>query len=507
MEKRDQDSEKTEAMRSWNGRSGYVLAVDQSTQGTKAMAFDETGKLVSRVDLPHRQLVNEKGWVSHDLEEIYRNTIEVLRRLLETAGIREEEIVCLSISSQRETSAAWDRETGKALAPAIVWQCGRAEGICREMEEYGELIRKRTGLRLSPYFPAAKYAWLSREEQAVKEARKKGSLCFGTIDSWLLFKLCGVYKTDLSNASRTQLFNIHTLSWDEEICRLFGIRERELPALCDSNAVFGETDLEGLLKKKLPVCGVMGDSQGALFGQGCLSRGMVKATYGTGSSVMMNIGEKPCLSENGLVTSLGWGMDGEVTYVMEGNINYSGAVITWLRDEVGLISSPGETEELARQANQNDTAYLVPAFSGLGAPYWKPEARAVLCGMGRTTGKKEIVKAAVESIAYQITDVVKLMEKEAELPVKELCVDGGAIKNRYLMEFQSGILGIPVRYPVCEESSAFGCALMGGLACGFYREGSGDRKERDSLLPAMGKAEQDKRYSGWKKAVKQAISE
>ncbi len=484
----------------------YVLAIDQSTQGTKAILFDTEGQLVCRRDLPHRQRINEKGWVSHNLTEIYHNTIQVVKNVVEASGILKEEIACLGISNQRETSAAWKKETGEPLADAIVWQCARAEEICARIRAQGvaEQIREKTGLNLSPYFPASKYAWLQEQVEAVKTAKEAGDLCLGTIDTWLLYKLTkgAVYATDYSNASRTQLFNIHTLEWDREICGWFGIDAENLPKVCDSGFTYGYTDFEGYLEQPIPITGVIGDSQGALFGQGCVEKGMVKATYGTGSSVMMNIGEKAVLSESGLVTSLAWGLNGKVSYVLEGNINYTGAVITWLKEDIGLITSPGETQELAEAANPKDQTYLVPAFSGLGAPYWKPEAKAILSGMSRTTGKREIVKAALESIAYQITDVVEMMKAEDGVTVKELCVDGGPTKNEYLMRFQSGMLQTAVRLPDCEESSALGAAFMAGIMYGLYTmEQVSHRSVRQQFQPAMTEKERNEKYAGWKAAV------
>lgn len=488
----------------------YVLAIDQSTQGTKAILFDTKGHLVCRQDLPHRQWINEKGWVSHDLTEIYQNTIQAVKNVVEASGISKEEIACLGISNQRETSAAWKKETGEPLADAIVWQCARAEEICARIRAQGvaEQIREKTGLNLSPYFPASKYAWLQEQVEIVKKAKEAGELCLGTIDTWLLYKLTkgNVYATDYSNASRTQLFNIHTLEWDREICGWFDIDAENLPKVCDSGFSYGYTDFEGYLEQPIPITGVIGDSQGALFGQGCVEKGMVKATYGTGSSVMMNIGEKAVLSESGLVTSLAWGLHGKVSYVLEGNINYTGAVITWLKEEIGLITSPGETQELAEAANPRDQTYLVPAFSGLGAPYWKPEAKAILFGMSRTTGKREIVKAALESIAYQITDVVEMMKAEDGVTVRELCVDGGPTKNEYLMRFQSSMLQTPVCLPDCEESSALGAALMAGITYGLYTmELLTHHSARQQFQPAMMEDERNEKYAGWKAAVEKVL--
>lgn len=501
----------------------YVLAVDQSTQGTKAILFDKDSNLVCRSDLSHKQIINEKGWVSHDLSEIYENTIEVIKNVVEKAGIQKEEIACLGISNQRETSASWSRTSGEPLAPAIVWQCSRAEEVCERIKnnviidssrEQGisggaaEVIRLKTGMHLSPYFPAAKFAWLLENVEAVKAAKASDDLCMGTMDTYLLFRLTKgrVYATDYSNASRTQLFNIHELSWDKEICTWFGIDAEKLPQVCDSNHQYGMTDLESYLRTPIPICGVIGDSQGALFGQGCIEKGMVKATYGTGSSVMMNVGENFVRSDLGLVTSLAWGLDGKINYVLEGNINYTGAVITWLKDDMGFISSPGETQEMAMEANPNDTTYLVPAFSGLGAPYWQPNAKAMMYGMSRTTGKKEIAKAALESIAYQITDIVEMMKAEDGIDVKELCVDGGPTGNQYLMKFQSDILGTTVSLPGCEESSALGAGLMAGLSCGMYQiETVFGGINRNQYIPEMAVAERQRKYLGWKEAVSKVL--
>lgn len=488
----------------------YILAVDQSTQGTKAILFDASGNVFCRCDIPHKQYIDENGWVSHDLEEIYQNTLQAVKNVVEKSQISKEQIHCLGISNQRETSAIWNRETGLPLAKAVVWQCARAKDICQRVKEQGkgEKIRQRTGMQLSPYFPASKYAWLKENVPEINRLMKEGKLCFGTIDTWLLFCLTKgkVYATDYSNASRTQLFNIHTLKWDEEICEWFGIQNDCLPDICDSNSWYGETDLEGFLDNPIPICGVIGDSQGALFAQGCIEKGAVKATYGTGSSVMMNIGDNPILSDLGLVTSIAWSLDGKVNYVFEGNINYTGAVISWLIQNLNLIEKPGETQKLAFAANEHDTTYLIPAFTGLGAPYWKTEAKAAIVGMSRMTGKCEIVKAALESIAYQITDVIEMMKTENKSSVKSLCVDGGATHNQYLMKFQSNILGIPIMLPKCEESSAQGAAYIAGLKSGFYSfDQIFSEEKQNSYMPHMIEKQRYEKYLGWKNAVKQVI--
>ena len=323
--------------------SRYVLGIDQSTQGTKALLFDEEGSLLYRSDLPHRQIVDERGWVEHDLEEIYANTVQVVKNLVETAGIHKGDIAVLGISNQRETAACWEKESGTPVYNAVVWQCARGADICAEIQEqgYADKIRAATGLQLSPYFSAAKLAWIFQNVKGIKERAAKGEIACGTIDCFLVYRLTKGknFQTDYSNASRTQLFNIRSLCWDEELLKIFGIDKSCMAAVTDSNGDYGVTDFDGFLDKPIPIRGVLGDSHGALFGQGCLQKGMIKATYGTGSSIMMNIGRKPVFTDMGVVTSLAWSMDGEVSYVLEGNINYTGAVITWLKDEMGLISS------------------------------------------------------------------------------------------------------------------------------------------------------------------------
>lgn len=488
----------------------YLIGIDQSTQGTKALLFNKEGKIIRRVDKSHRQMVNDKGWVSHDPLEIYENTLWTVRRLIEEAGIPKEEIAGVGISNQRETSLAWDRITGVPFGNAIVWQCSRAVEICERVEAAGEAetIRQKTGINLSPYFPASKIAWILENEPGAREKADKGEICHGTVDTWLIYKLTGgkVYKTDYSNASRTQLFNIFELKWDEEICRTFGIHVQNMAQICDSDSRFGETDFEGYLPKPVPIHGVLGDSHGALFGQGCRKAGMIKSTYGTGSSIMMNIGSHPVLSTHGVVTSLAWSMGGKVNYVLEGNLNYTGAVITWLKDDLQLITSPGETEKLAGQASKDDQSYLVPAFSGLGAPYWDSRAKAAVVGMSRTTRRPEIVRAAVECIAYQIADVVKAMSEDAGIQVKELRVDGGPTRNQYLMQFQSDILDADVQVPDSEELSGIGPAYAAGMALGLWDEAVFENMKRQKYQPEMERRTAEQKYDGWKKAVQQVLT-
>lgn len=483
----------------------YIISIDQSTQGTKALLFNQEGVLLQRNDLPHRQIVNEKGWVSHDPEEIYQNTVQVVKNLVEESGISKESVKGIGISNQRETSLIWEKKTGKALANAVVWQCARAAEICRRVEQTGaaEMICQKTGLALSPYFPASKLTWLKENVEGAKELAKKHALCFGTIDTWLVYRMThGMsYKTDYSNASRTQLFDIFEQKWDEEICQLFGLDAQDLAEVCDSDSCFGETDLEGFFESPVPIHSVLGDSHGALFGQGCLEKGMIKSTYGTGSSIMMNIGETPVLSTHGVVTSLAWGMQGKVSYVLEGNINYTGAVITWLKDDMELIQSPAETEALCRKAEADDSLYFVPAFTGLGAPYWNSEAKGALTGITRTTRKAEMVRAGVECIAYQIADVVNAMSQDANTEIQELRVDGGPTRNQYLMQFQSDILNRKVLVPDEEELSGIGAAYAAGRGLGLYGDEVFTRLKRQEYMPKMCEDTRVRKYNGWKDAV------
>ena len=488
----------------------YVLGIDQSTQGTKGIIFDGSGKIIARTDLAHDQIINEKGWVEHNPDQIMKNVIQVVKNVVEKAGIDKEEILTLGISNQRETAVCWNKNTGRPVYNAIVWQCARGEAICNKIAEdgYAQMVQEHSGIPLSPYYSAAKIAWVLQNVPEAKEAADKGELAVGTMDSYLVYQLTKdhAFKTDYSNASRTQMFNVSALDWDEELISLFGIKKEMLAEICDSNALYGYTDFDGYLEEAIPIHGVMGDSHGALYGQGCVNPGMIKATYGTGSSIMMNIGEKPIISTHGVVTSLAWKIGGSVKYVLEGNLNYTGAVITWLKDDLELICSASETEDLARRAIKEDKLYLVPAFSGLGAPYWDSEAKASIVGMSRTTKKAEFVRAALECIAYQITDIVNAMSEDAEISVKQLCVDGGPTRNSYLMQFQSDILGASVLVPNAEELSAIGPAYAAGYRLGLWGEEIFTKLQRTSYKPCMEENIRKEKYSGWKNAVSSVLN-
>lgn len=490
----------------------YILAVDQSTQGTKGLLLDDAGQLMARADRPHRQLVNAQGWVSHDLNEIRENTLAVCRDVIERTGIDKNAIAAFGISNQRETTAAWNRETGVPVCPAIVWQCARAAELCDRHVDLAEMVRQRTGMPLSPYFPAAKMEWMMKNVPEARHLAAEGKLAFGTIDSWLVSFLCEghPHKTDYSNASRTQLFDIVNLRWDKELCAAFGVPMEALPEVCMSDSRFGMTDLGGYLNRPIPVCGVLGDSHGALFGQDCRKPGQLKATYGTGSSVMMNLGEAPRFSSRGLVTSLAWGMNGKIQYVFEGNLNYTGAVISWLKKDVQLIRTDMEATELACAANPEDRTYFVPAFTGLGAPYWDSRATGTFTGITRTTGRAELAKACLECIAYQISDLTALMSEESGMALDALRVDGGPTASDYLMQFQSDISDVTVEVPALQELSGLGAAYAAGIAAGLYDPETVFRTLRGNVTgyrPRMEKSRRAALLGGWKAAVKKTLTQ
>jgi len=484
----------------------YLLGIDQSTQGTKVVLVDGDGQILRKVSKNHRQIVSQQGWVSHDLNEIYQNVLELVQRIVNDPEVDTSKIVGLGITNQRETSAAWSKITKKPLCYSVVWQCSRAKEICERIASTGvsKIVFNKSGLPLSPYFPGAKFRWLLENEPSVRIAAEKNDLCLGTIDSWLVYQLTDgkKFETEPSNASRTQLMNLKSIQWDNELLKIFEIKKEYLPEIVDSNHNFGNTDFEGILDHEIPILGIMGDSQAALFGQRCINIGDIKSTYGTGSSIMMNIGEKPLLSHNGLVTSLGWKINGHSTYVLEGNINYSGAVIKWLKDDLGLIKKSSETEQLAFDANKDDKTYLVPAFTGLGAPYWNDNATGAIVGMTRKTRKNELVKAGLESIAYQINDILQIMKDDADCKLQTIKVDGGATGNNYLMQFQCDLLQSELKIPNIQELSVLGSVFLVGLNLGIYNDNILDEAmEYRKFNPKMNLIERDNRIGGWNRAV------
>lgn len=446
-----------------------ILALDQSTSATKAILLDGRGAVLDRASRDHRQFYPRPGWVEHDPEEIWRNTLEVIRDVAGRHDLRP--LAGLSLTNQRETVLVFDRRTGRPLYPAIVWQCRRGEPICRERSAAGheEMIRRKTGLKLDTYFSASKLCWLIRERPDLAAKLRHGEALIGTMDAWLVHRLTGgrVFATDPTNASRTLLYDIGRLRWDEELCELFEVPPAALPEVRECTAAFGHTDAAGALPGPVPICGVMGDSQASLFAQRCFLPGTVKATLGTGTSVLFNLGERCAAPPEGLVTALAWVVGGQPVYAFEGLINFSAATVSWLKNQLGLIGSAAETEALARAVEDTGGVYLVPAFAGLSAPWWRPDARAALVGMTAHTRREHVVRAALESIAYQLRDVLDLMRAGAGVALHSLHADGGPTANRFLMQFTADVCGVELRVSDVPESSALGAASAGWLGLGL----------------------------------------
>lgn len=481
----------------------YILSIDQSTTATKAIIFNQKGQLVGRSNSLHEQIYPKSGWVEHNPIEIYKNTIFVIKDVVKKTSINKNDIVAIAITNQRETTMLWGQD-GEPICNAIVWQCNRASDIIKEstISSKADLIKKSTGIRLSPYYSSAKAKWICDNFTV-----PHGTL-FGTMDSWLIWKLAGKHLTDYSNASRTQLFNINNNKWDEDIIELFGLKKLKFPEVKSSNEIFGYTTVEGFFDKPIPISGVMGDSHGALFGQKCFEKGMGKATFGTGSSIMINIGDKPKESSNGLVTSIAWALDGKVEYVFEGNINSSGDTIKWLIDGLGLLNNSIESEDMAIKVKDTNGIYLVPAFHGLGAPHWNYDCRALICGITRDSTRNHIVRAALESIAYQVCDIIKAAEKDIRNKVNVINVDGGPTNNDFLMQFVSDIIRANLIKLEIEELSAQGAAFAAGLAVKLW-----DSKDeiaklktvRKAYNPIMKESEAEELYLGWQKALKRTM--
>ncbi|MFO7923608.1 MAG: glycerol kinase GlpK [Bacteroidales bacterium] len=491
--------------------NSYILSIDQSTSATKAVLFDRKLQVVERMSKEHAQMYPKPGWVEHDPEEILANTLGVIKEMTESSPASE--IMALAITNQRETVVVWDKKTGKPLYNAIVWQCNRGAGYCQKLREDGheEKIRDKTGLIIDPYFSATGIRWILDNVPGARKKAGNGDLLFGTTDSWLVWNLTGgrVHATDYSNACRTMLFNINTLNWDKEIFDLLDIPLSMAPEVRFSDELFGETTAGGAFNDPAPITGVLGDSHAALLGQLCFKSGMAKATYGTGSSIMMNIGDAPLQSFRGLVTSIGYGIQKSVKYVFEGNIHCTGATVKWLRDDLELISSAGETDKLAASVDSNEGVYLVPAFGGLGAPYWNHQARAIICGMTFRTKKVHVVRAALEAIAYQVRDLVDLMKQQSGLYDIELRVDGGPVRNNFLMQFQADMLGGAINRSFIEEASASGAALAAGLYLQWWQ--SPDELERlrkgEPIECQMPVTRSDELYAGWQSAIARTLFE
>jgi glycerol kinase len=488
----------------------YILALDQGTTTSRAIVFTSAGTVIGMSQKPFKQLYPKPGWVEHDPEEIWTTQLGVGREALAAAQVVPEQIAAIGITNQRETIVLWERDSGKPVYNAIVWQCRRSVDICRELDALGfaETIREKTGLVLDPYFSATKLIWLIREYPELKVRAERGELCFGTIDAWLLYKLTGKHSTDAGNASRTMLFNIHTGEWDQDLLRLMKVPPSILPEVLPSSGNFGETHAP-LFGRPIPVTGCAGDQQAALFGHACFEPGNVKNTYGTGCFTLMNIGTVPIASKNKLLTTIAWRLGDVTTYALEGSVFIGGAVVQWLRDELGLLVDSAESERLAFSVNDSGGVMVVPAFVGLGAPYWDPDARGAIFGITRGTNKAHLTRAALESIAYQSRDLIDAMEADFGQPIAGLKADGGAAANSFLMQFQSDILGREVVLPEVNEITALGAAYLAGLAVGYWRD-CGDIalnwRARRRFIPHMDSSVRDKDRGRWKQAVQAARS-
>lgn len=491
----------------------YLLALDQGTTSSRSIVFDLSGRIIASSQREFPQIFPHRGWVEHDPEDIWNTQLTVAREALSKAGADAADIYGIGITNQRETTVVWERATGKPICNAIVWQCRRTAEYCDYIKS-GELcedIRRRTGLLIDAYFSATKLKWILDNVEGARERARRGELCFGTVDSWLIFNLTGgkVHATDYSNASRTMLFNINTLEWDDELLRLFDIPRRMLPDVKPSSCIFGETAPE-LFGASIPVAGVAGDQQAALFGQCCFEDGSVKNTYGTGGFMLMNTGSRPVMSENGLLTTIAWGIgDSSVSYALEGSVFVCGAAVQWLRDGLGLISKASETETIARSVENSGGVWFIPAFVGLGAPYWDPYARGALLGLTRGTTRAHIVRAVLESMAYQTADVLELMEREAKVSMTSLKVDGGASANDLLLEIQADLLGTPIIRPGCIETTALGAANLAGLSTGAFSslsEISASWQCERRFEPRISADERLSRLDGWRKAVGRVLT-
>lgn len=488
----------------------YIMALDLGTTSCRCIIFDKNGRICSAAQKEFTQYFPQPGWVEHDAEEIWATQTGLMYEAMSKIDITINEIAGIGITNQRETTVLWDKETGRPVHKAIVWQCRRTAGYCDELKKLGmaEFFRSKTGLVLDAYFSATKLRWLLDNAAGARERAEKGELLFGTVDSWIIWKLTGgkVHVTDYSNASRTMLFNIHTLKWDEEILRILKIPQQILPEVKPSSHVYGYTDSK-LFGREVPIAGAGGDQQCALFGQTCFERGEVKNTYGTGGFMLMNTGTAPVNSHNGLVTTIAWGVDDKVEYALEGSIFVAGAAVQWLRDELGLIRDAAESEVLAKSVPDANGCYVVPAFVGLGAPYWDQYARGAIVGLTRGVNRNHIVRATLESIAYQVNDVLMAMQEDSGMPITSLRVDGGACDNDFLMQFQADILNTSVVRPYCIETTAMGAAYLAGLAVGYWRskeEILANHVIAAEFKPQMGQAKRESLLQGWHNAVKAA---
>ena len=494
----------------------YILALDQGTTSSRCIIYDKQGEIVSLAQQEFTQVYPEQGWVEHDANEIWTTQMTVAVEAMLKANLTHKNIEAIGITNQRETTVVWDKITGEPVYNAIVWQCRRTADYCEELKAKGltDMIREKTGLIIDPYFSATKLRWILENVEGARERAERGELLFGTIETWLIWKMTGgwVHITDYSNASRTMMFNIHTLDWDDEILEIMGIPRCMLPAPRPSSEVYGETR-DDLFGEPVKIAGAAGDQQAALFGQTCFKEGEAKSTYGTGNFLLLNTGDKPVTSSNGLLTTIAWGIndqDGKtkITYALEGSVFVCGAVIQWLRDELGIIKKASDSEEIANSVQDTNGVYIVPAFVGMGAPYWESHARGLIKGLTRGANKNHLVRAALESMAYQCYDLIKAMEADLGKPLSTLYVDGGASANNFLMQFQSDILNLPIIRPKSVETTSLGAAYLAGLATGYWTDFSDvdDNWQKDRIFtPEMDDEIRSELLFGWKDAIERTI--
>ncbi len=492
--------------------SQYILSFDQGTTSSRAIVFDHTGTIISVAQKEFTQFFPQPGWVEHDANEIWSTQLGVAAEAITKAGLTVKDIAAIGITNQRETTVVWDRQTSQPIYHAIVWQDRRTAGFCDELKSKGTdaLLKERTGLIVDAYFSATKVKWILDNVQGARARAEKGELCFGTIDSWLLWKLTNgkVHATDVSNASRTLLFNIHSLQWDEELLKIFDVPASLLPEVKSSSEIYGYTQ-NILTAHNIPIAGIAGDQQAALFGQMCTQPGMVKNTYGTGCFMLMNTGEKAVPSANNLLTTVAWKVNGVTHYALEGSVFIAGAVVQWLRDGLKIIRNSAEVETLAAEVASSDGVYIVPAFAGLGAPYWNQHARGTIVGITRGTTGAHFARAALDSIAYQTMDVLKAMEADSGIAIKELRVDGGATANNLLMQFQSDLLNTKVVRPTVIETTALGAAYLAGLAVGYWKSTDDIQKQwqvERIFSPSMTETKRNELSDGWKRAIQTTVS-
>jgi len=489
----------------------YMLAIDQGTTSTRAILFDQNCKIINQSQKEITQFFEHPGWVEQDANEIWLSVLSVLADVVLTSSIDPVQVVAIGITNQRETTVIWDKKTGLPIYKALVWQSRQTDQICDELEKngYGPIITDKTGLIIDPYFSATKIQWILDNVEGAREKANNDEILFGTIDSWLVWKLSGkqAHVTDYSNAARTMIYNIHDLCWDQELCGIMNIPMNILPTVKSSSEVYTYTASYHFFNQEVPIAGIAGDQQAALFGQGCFEAGMAKNTYGTGCFMLMNTSTSAIKSKHGLLTTIAWGYDGKVEYALEGSVFVAGSAVQWLRDGLKLLSHADESEEMALQLSSNEGVYLVPAFVGLGAPYWNNRCRGAIFGLTRATNRDHFARATLESLTYQTRDVLEAMEKDSAIPLKALKVDGGAVKNNFLMQFQADILGVDVYRTKVNETTALGAAMLAGLAIGFWnsKEEIMEKMEIDRIFNAqMDEKTKEEYYGKWQKAVKTA---